>query len=94
MQSGAAASSARRGRSTPTGWKSRTYRLAVAIPDGLVTPVKRLRDKLRTAGRFIQSVRGMGYRFSENTAGAQRRRKGLAAPHVHSVPVPLAVARP
>jgi DNA-binding winged helix-turn-helix (wHTH) protein len=29
------------------------------------THVKRLRDKLRSAGRFIQSVRGVGYRFSE-----------------------------
>jgi two-component system phosphate regulon response regulator PhoB len=29
------------------------------------THVKRLRDKLRTAGRFIQTVRGIGYRFSE-----------------------------
>lgn len=60
------------------------------------THVKRLRDKLRSAGRFIQTIRGMGYRFSENTsgAGAQRRRKGLAAAHVHSVPAPIAVARP
>jgi two-component system phosphate regulon response regulator PhoB len=30
------------------------------------THVKRLRDKLGTAGRFIQTVRGVGYRFSEN----------------------------
>jgi two-component system phosphate regulon response regulator PhoB len=29
------------------------------------THVKRLRDKLRTAGRFIETVRGVGYRFSE-----------------------------
>ena len=29
------------------------------------THVKRLRDKLRTAGRFIKTVRGIGYRFSE-----------------------------
>jgi two-component system phosphate regulon response regulator PhoB len=29
------------------------------------THVKRLRDKLKTAGRFIQTVRGVGYRFSE-----------------------------
>jgi two-component system phosphate regulon response regulator PhoB len=28
------------------------------------THVKRLRDKLRSAGRFIQTVRGIGYRFS------------------------------
>jgi two-component system phosphate regulon response regulator PhoB len=31
------------------------------------THVKRLRDKLGTAGRFIQTVRGIGYRFSERT---------------------------
>ena len=30
------------------------------------THVKRLRDKLGTAGRFIETVRGVGYRFSEN----------------------------
>jgi hypothetical protein len=29
------------------------------------THIKRLRDKLGSAGRFIQSVRGIGYRFSE-----------------------------
>ncbi|HEX4445527.1 MAG TPA: response regulator [Polyangiaceae bacterium] len=29
------------------------------------THVKRLRDKLRSAGRFIETVRGVGYRFSE-----------------------------
>jgi DNA-binding winged helix-turn-helix (wHTH) protein len=29
------------------------------------THVKRLRTKLRSAGRFIQTVRGIGYRFSE-----------------------------
>jgi len=29
------------------------------------THVKRLRDRLRGAGRFIQSIRGVGYRFSE-----------------------------
>jgi two-component system phosphate regulon response regulator PhoB len=29
------------------------------------THVKRLRDKLKSAGRFIQTVRGIGYRFSE-----------------------------
>jgi|SRR5580658_1802569 two-component system phosphate regulon response regulator PhoB len=29
------------------------------------THVKRLRDKLKGAGRFIQTVRGIGYRFSE-----------------------------
>jgi two-component system phosphate regulon response regulator PhoB len=32
------------------------------------THVKRLRDKLRSAGRFVQSVRGVGYRFSETPA--------------------------
>jgi two-component system phosphate regulon response regulator PhoB len=31
------------------------------------THVKRLRGKLGTAGRFIQTVRGIGYRFSEGT---------------------------
>jgi DNA-binding response OmpR family regulator len=29
------------------------------------THVKRLRDKLRSAARFIQTVRGVGYRFSD-----------------------------
>jgi DNA-binding winged helix-turn-helix (wHTH) protein len=29
------------------------------------THVKRLRDKLKSAARFIQTVRGVGYRFSE-----------------------------
>jgi two-component system phosphate regulon response regulator PhoB len=29
------------------------------------THVKRLRDKLGTAGRFIETVRGVGYRFSD-----------------------------
>ena len=28
------------------------------------THIKRLRDKLRSAGRFLKSVRGVGYRFS------------------------------
>ncbi len=32
------------------------------------THVKRLRDKLGSAGRFIQTVRGVGYRFSERAA--------------------------
>jgi two-component system phosphate regulon response regulator PhoB len=31
------------------------------------THVKRLRGKLGSAGRFIQTVRGIGYRFSEST---------------------------
>jgi two-component system, OmpR family, phosphate regulon response regulator PhoB len=35
------------------------------------THVKRLRDKLGTAGRFIETVRGVGYRFSEAPSGAQ-----------------------
>jgi len=35
------------------------------------THVKRLRDKLGTAGRFIQTVRGVGYRFSERQAEAE-----------------------
>lgn len=30
------------------------------------THVKRLRDKLGAAGRFLETVRGVGYRFSEN----------------------------
>jgi two-component system phosphate regulon response regulator PhoB len=30
------------------------------------THVKRLRDKLGPAGRFIETVRGVGYRFSES----------------------------
>ena len=33
------------------------------------THVKRLRDKLGSAGRFIQTVRGVGYRFSEKREG-------------------------
>jgi two-component system phosphate regulon response regulator PhoB len=35
------------------------------------THVKRLRDKLGTAGRFIETVRGVGYRFSEAPSGTQ-----------------------
>jgi two-component system, OmpR family, phosphate regulon response regulator PhoB len=34
------------------------------------THVKRLRDKLGTAGRFIETVRGVGYRFSEAPTGS------------------------
>jgi two-component system, OmpR family, phosphate regulon response regulator PhoB len=34
------------------------------------THVKRLRDKLKSAGRFIQTVRGVGYRFSERALDA------------------------
>jgi two-component system phosphate regulon response regulator PhoB len=33
------------------------------------THVKRLRDKLGTAGRFIETVRGVGYRVSEAPSG-------------------------
>jgi DNA-binding winged helix-turn-helix (wHTH) protein len=41
--------------------------------------VKRLRDKMGTARRFIQSVRGVGYRFSERpTSKTQRRRRARA----------------
>jgi DNA-binding winged helix-turn-helix (wHTH) protein len=36
------------------------------------THVKRLRDKLGTAGRFLQSVRGVGYRFSETPLPGDR----------------------
>jgi two-component system phosphate regulon response regulator PhoB len=36
------------------------------------THIKRLRDKLGSAGRFVQSVRGVGYRFSETPAGVSR----------------------
>jgi len=45
------------------------------------THVKRLRDKLTTAGRFIQTVRGEGYRFSERPTpyDLTRRRRDLAA---------------
>jgi DNA-binding response OmpR family regulator len=32
------------------------------------THVKRLRDKLGTAGRFFMTVRGVGYRFNETGA--------------------------
>jgi two-component system phosphate regulon response regulator PhoB len=35
------------------------------------THVKRLRDKLGSAGRFIQTVRGVGYRFSERTPDSE-----------------------
>jgi two-component system phosphate regulon response regulator PhoB len=35
------------------------------------THVKRLRDKLAGAGRFIQTVRGVGYRFSERTPDSE-----------------------
>ena len=29
------------------------------------THVKRLREKLKSAGRFIQTIRGVGYRFKQ-----------------------------
>lgn len=35
------------------------------------THVKRLRDKLGTAGRFLETVRGVGYRFSETPGGKE-----------------------
>ena len=35
------------------------------------THVKRLRDKLGTAGRFIETVRGVGYRFSETPSAEE-----------------------
>jgi two-component system phosphate regulon response regulator PhoB len=38
------------------------------------THVKRLRDKLGTAGRFIETVRSVGYRFSENASGGDASR--------------------
>jgi two-component system, OmpR family, phosphate regulon response regulator PhoB len=38
------------------------------------THIKRLRDKLRGAGDLVQSVRGVGYRFSERLARSARRR--------------------
>jgi two-component system phosphate regulon response regulator PhoB len=37
------------------------------------THVKRLRDKLKSAARFIQTVRGVGYRFSETASREYRR---------------------
>jgi DNA-binding winged helix-turn-helix (wHTH) protein len=44
------------------------------------THIKRLRDKLGTAGRFLHSVRGAGYRFSETASpkGSYRRGPPLA----------------
>jgi two-component system, OmpR family, phosphate regulon response regulator PhoB len=35
------------------------------------THVKRLRDKLRRAGDYIQTVRGIGYRFADAPAGGE-----------------------
>jgi two-component system, OmpR family, phosphate regulon response regulator PhoB len=36
------------------------------------THVKRLREKLGTAGRYIETVRGVGYRFAESPGGDSR----------------------
>jgi two-component system phosphate regulon response regulator PhoB len=33
------------------------------------THVKRLREKLGAAGQYIETVRGVGYRFSEEPSG-------------------------
>ncbi len=49
------------------------------------THVKRLRDKLGSAGRFVQTVRGVGYRFSEEprparTAGGEGTAGGDPSP--------------
>jgi two-component system phosphate regulon response regulator PhoB len=38
------------------------------------THIKRLRDKLGSAGRFIHTIRGAGYRLSERGPGGDRRR--------------------
>jgi DNA-binding winged helix-turn-helix (wHTH) protein len=43
------------------------------------THVKRLRDKLKSAGRFIQTVRGIGYRFSETPSARGREAAGSLA---------------
>ena len=34
------------------------------------THVKRLREKLGTAGDYVETVRGVGYRFADNPEGA------------------------
>jgi DNA-binding winged helix-turn-helix (wHTH) protein len=46
------------------------------------THVKRLRDKLRTAGRFVQSVRGVGYRFSATPLPQDRRGCPAVSPNL------------
>jgi two-component system, OmpR family, phosphate regulon response regulator PhoB len=46
------------------------------------THVKRLRDKLGSAGKFIQTVRGVGYRFSEDPGGQQGRRSNPRSPRL------------
>lgn len=57
------------------------------------THVKRLRDKLGTAGRFVQTIRGMGYRFSENTSGGGVVRPDTASGFASAFSVPTPVAR-
>jgi DNA-binding winged helix-turn-helix (wHTH) protein len=42
------------------------------------THIKRLRDKMRSAGRYIQSVRGVGYRLSEKAAVEGQRTRGAS----------------
>ena len=57
------------------------------------THVKRLRDKLGSAGRFVQTIRGMGYRFSENTSGGGVVRPDTASGFASAFSVPTPVAR-
>jgi DNA-binding winged helix-turn-helix (wHTH) protein len=60
------------------------------------THMKRLREKLGSAGRFIQTVRGTGYRLSVDPPGGDVRRRsdsGLAKASVlHLAPGPEAAA--
>ena len=56
----------------PVWWEHARSRAETATRT-VDTHVKRLRDKLGSAGRFIQSVRGVGYRFSETTRGRRAR---------------------
>jgi DNA-binding winged helix-turn-helix (wHTH) protein len=55
------------------------------------THVKRLRDKLKSAGRFIETVRGVGYRFSEAPSARpveqQPVRRDYDRPASHFVPI-------
>jgi two-component system phosphate regulon response regulator PhoB len=44
------------------------------------THVKRLRDKLGSAGSYIQTVRGIGYRFSEHEAASIDERPSTMPP--------------
>jgi len=54
------------------------------------THVKRLRDKLRSAERFIRTVRGAGYLFSEVPSRRGRRRLGQSSdPGLRSPAAPL-----